>query len=86
MNETNVVNFDNFVNFERSDNFVKKQETIKKRIMKKEYNNPTMRVVVIKHRCHLMAGSGSRSVTSVTGTGNDFIFAGDGLDDGDDDV
>ena len=52
--------------------------------MKKEYNNPTMRVVVIKHRCHLMAGSGSRSVTSVTS--NDFNFAGDGLDDGDDDV
>ena len=43
-----------------------------------------MRVVKTQKRVHILAGSGSRSVTSVTS--NDFNFAGDGLDDGDDDV
>ena len=46
--------------------------------MKKEYIQPTMRVVVIKRRCHLLAGSG-RSVTGITS--EDFSFDRDGLED-----
>ena len=30
---------------------------MKDTIMKKEYMNPTMKVVEIKHRCHILAGS-----------------------------
>ena len=48
--------------------------------MKKEYMNPTMRVVVIKHRSQLLAGSGrSRSVRGVSSADDDFIFV-DGID------
>ena len=30
---------------------------MKDTIMKKEYMNPTMKVVEVKHRCHILAGS-----------------------------
>ena len=50
--------------------------------MKKQYMNPTMRVVVLKHRSQLLAGSGGRSVRSFTKT-EGFTFEEDGID-GDD--
>ena len=46
--------------------------------MKKDYMNPTMRVVVLKHRSQLLAGSG-RSVRGVSSANEDFIFV-DGID------
>ena len=48
--------------------------------MKKEYIQPTMRVVVIKRRCHLLAGS-NKSVNSLSS--DTFTWDDDGLD-GDD--
>ena len=30
--------------------------------MKKEYKKPTMKVVLLQHQCHLLAGSGDRGI------------------------
>ena len=46
--------------------------------MKKEYINPTMQVVVIKHRIQLLAGSG-RSANSLN-EGSTFSWDGDGIE------
>lgn len=48
--------------------------------MKKEYLSPTMRVVVLKHKCHVLLGSNNlnKVETNMTGTDDDFIFFGGG--------
>ena len=48
---------------------------------KQDYIQPTMRVVVIKRRCHLLAGS-NKSVNSLS-SDDTFTWDNDGLD-GDD--
>ena len=44
---------------------------------KKDYQKPAMRVVLLQHQQHLLAGSGTFTTTSTNlDDGDDFIFGG----------
>ena len=47
--------------------------------MKKDYFSPTMRVVVLKHKCHILAGSLYNVKSTSTNLGeDDFVFTNTG--------
>lgn len=52
--------------------------------MKKNYMKPTMRVVKMQHRQHILTGSGFKGVKSVNNSEN-INWNGDGFADGEDD-
>ena len=52
--------------------------------MKKDYMKPTMRVVKMQHRQHILTGSGPKGVNSVNNSEN-INWNGDGFADTEDD-
>ena len=50
--------------------------------MKKEYMKPDMRVIEIKHRCHILTVSDRKTVTAVKGNVFDEVVESDDKYDG----